>query len=44
MKTYQAIAILILISYIYAASYCDNNAAASPTKAEDCTSHKANGG
>lgn len=42
MKTYQAITILILISYIYA-GYCDNSAA-SPTKAEDCTSHKANGG
>ena len=45
MKTYQAIAILILISYIYAASYCDNNNRPTPpTKADDCTSHKANGG
>ena len=43
MKIYQAITILILISYIYA-SYCDNSAVSSPTKAEDCTSHKANGG
>jgi hypothetical protein len=46
MKFYQAITILILISYIYAASYCDTNAPApgSPTKAEDCSSHKANSG
>jgi hypothetical protein len=44
MKFYQAITILILISYIYAASYCDANAPNSPTKVEDCTSHKANGG
>jgi hypothetical protein len=44
MKIYQAITILILISYIYA-SYCDNDAYAStPTKTEDCTSHKANSG
>jgi hypothetical protein len=44
MKFYQAITILILISYIYAdVSYCDN-APVSPTKTEDCTSHKANGG
>ena len=44
MKIYQAITILILISYIYA-SYCDNDAfTKTPTKAEDCTSHKANGG
>ena len=43
MKIYQAITILILISYIYAASYCENKPD-SPTKAEDCSSHKANGG
>jgi len=42
MKTYQAITILILISYIYA-DYCENEPT-SPTKADDCTSHKANGG
>jgi hypothetical protein len=42
MKIYQAILISILISYIYTA-YCDN-APQSPTKAEDCNNHKANGG
>ena len=44
MKIYQAITILILISYIYAASYCDDNTPDPPTKVDDCTSHKANGG
>jgi hypothetical protein len=44
MKIYQAITILILISYIYSASYCDSKAPTSPNKAEDCTSHKENGG
>jgi hypothetical protein len=44
MKIYQAITLLILITYIYSTSYSDSNAATSPTKAEDCTSHKANGG
>ena len=44
MKFYQAITILILISYIYAASYCDANVPQSPTKTEDCSSHKENSG
>ena len=43
MKIYQAITILILISYIYA-SYCDNSVPNSPAKAEDCSSHKTNSG
>ena len=44
MKIYQAITILILISYIYS-DYCSSSASTStPTKAEDCTSHKENGG
>ena len=42
MKIYQAITILILVSYAYN-DYCDADVP-SPTKAEDCTSHKANGG
>ena len=43
MKIYQAITILILVSYIYS-SYCDGSQPTSPTKADDCNSHKANGG
>ena len=43
MKIYQAISILILVSYIYTTDYCDSYPN-SPSKAEDCTSHKANGG
>ena len=46
MKIYQAITILILVSYIYTDSdyYCDGNQGDPPTKADECTSHKANGG
>jgi hypothetical protein len=45
MKIYQVITLLILITYIYSTSYCGSSALTStPTKAEDCTSHKANGG
>ena len=44
MKIYQAITILILISYAYTDYYCDGNESGSPTKADDCTSHKANDG
>ena len=43
MKIYQAITILILVSYIYN-DYCDGSQVRPPTKAEDCTNHKANGG
>ena len=43
MKIYQAIIILILVSYIFT-GYCDGQQTTSPTKADDCTSHKANGG
>jgi hypothetical protein len=43
MKIYQAITILILVSYIYTVDYCENEVSP-PTKVEDCTSHKANGG
>ena len=43
MKIYQAISILILVSYIYTTDYCDSYPD-SPSKAEDCNSHKANGG
>ena len=43
MKIYQAITILILVSYIYS-SYCDGSQPTSPTKADDCNSHKANSG
>jgi len=42
MKIYQAITILILISYIYT-EFCDSNWS-NPTKTEDCTNHKVNGG
>ena len=42
MKIFQAISILILVSY-YTAQYCDSYPD-SPSKAEDCNSHKANGG
>jgi len=44
MKIYQAIIILILVSYISTNSYCDGKETTPPTKAEDCTNHKANGG
>jgi hypothetical protein len=45
MKFYQAITILILISYVFTdTSYCDNGKPTSPSKAEDCNSHKTNGG
>jgi len=47
MKIYQVIIILILVSYIYNSDtdyYCDNPAGDPPTKADECTSHKANGG
>ena len=44
MKIYQSIIILILVSYIYTVDYCDGKETTPPTKAEDCTSHKANGG
>ena len=35
--------IIILISYIYVVSYCENEPN-TPTKADDCSSHQANGG
>ena len=45
MKFYQAITILILISYVFTGtSYCDNGKPPSPSKAEDCKNHKTNGG
>ena len=45
MKIYQAIAILILVSYIYTdSSYYCSDSPESPTKAEDCNKLKANGG
>jgi len=43
MKFYQVISLLILVSYIYTAQYC-NSYPNSPSKAEDCNSLKANGG
>ena len=43
MKIYQAITILILVSYIYTVDYCEKEVSP-PTKVDDCTSHKANGG
>ena len=45
MKIYQAIAILILVSYLYTdSSYYCSDSPESPTKAEDCNKLKANGG
>ena len=43
MKFFQAITILLLVSYVYMTDYCSKDVT-SPTKTEDCTSVKAGEG
>ena len=46
MKTYQALILFILISYIYSKSFCDTSKLSSgtPSKADDCNKGDNDGG